>query len=238
MAYLFYKVLDFLSNASECAAMKKVVDLIISVTAMIRPHQKICVSGQPTWCNFSQTGNFCGPIILCVMTPIHPSRSGMYTLCMTVQNSTLEPQLLLCHYCYHDLWRLNLSSQLQPSACRLAPRAGVALSRHVRTKFNMCGHFVWAKHEPYRQPCITLFNFGLGYNTDLDISLAHPWSKVALQKATRDEGSAATKREDGKATKYGAEQLPGGGRPNYIYLVYEHFRHRGGKKGERKRKTS
>ena len=132
MAYLFYKVLEFLSNASQCTPTKKVVDLIISATAMIRPHQKNCVSSQPTGCNFSQTGNFCGPIIPCVVRPIHPSRSGMYTLCMTVQNSTLEPQLLLWRYCYHALWRLNLSSWLQASACPLAPRAGVALSGHVR----------------------------------------------------------------------------------------------------------
>ena len=40
MAYLFYKVLEFLSNANQCAPTKKVVDLIISPTAMIKPHQK------------------------------------------------------------------------------------------------------------------------------------------------------------------------------------------------------
>ena len=44
MAYLFYKVLEFFSHAGQCAPTKKVIDLIISATAMIRPHQK-CVWG-------------------------------------------------------------------------------------------------------------------------------------------------------------------------------------------------
>ena len=41
MVYLFYRVLEFLSHAGQHAPKKKVVDLIISATAMIRLHQKI-----------------------------------------------------------------------------------------------------------------------------------------------------------------------------------------------------
>ena len=41
MVYLFYKVLEFLSNASQCVPTK-VVDLIISAAAIIRQH-KNCV---------------------------------------------------------------------------------------------------------------------------------------------------------------------------------------------------
>ena len=87
MVYLFYKVLEFLSNASQCAPTKKVVDLIISATAIIRPHQKFCVSGRPTGCNFSQTGIFWSYNTLCCEA--YPSfTEGMYTLCMYMHDYT------------------------------------------------------------------------------------------------------------------------------------------------------
>ena len=74
---------------------------------------------------------------------------------------------------------------------------------------------------------IIMFDSDLGLNVELDIFLAHPWSKSVLAKAARNEGAAASKREDEKASKYAAEQFPGGGRPNCISLVDEHFGHWG-----------
>ena len=61
----------------------------------------------------------------------------------------------------------------------------------------------------------------------VDISLAHPWSTDSLKKAAKEEGAAAKKREREKSNKYLVEQLPGGGRPHCIALVYEHFGHWG-----------
>ena len=72
-----------------------------------------------------------------------------------------------------------------------------------------------------------MFDSDLGRNVELDTSFAHPWSKGVLAKAARNEGAAASKREDEKASKYAADQLPGGGRPNCIPLVHEHFSHWG-----------
>ena len=46
-------------------------------------------------------------------------------------------------------------------------------------------------------------------------------------KARKEEGAAASKREDEKMAKYAVEQLPGGGWSNCIPLVLEHFGHWG-----------
>ena len=71
-----------------------------------------------------------------------------------------------------------------------------------------------------------MFDSDLGQNTELDISLAHSWNRAVLMKACK-EGAAASKREAEKMAKYAAEQLPGGGRPNCIPLILEHFGHWG-----------
>ena len=86
------------------------------------------------------------------------------------------------------------------------------------------------KREPRSQyvcsdnrPDIIMFDSDLGQNTKLDTSLTHPWNKAVLMKTSKEEGAAASKREDEKMAKYAAKQLPGGGWPNCIPLVLEHF---------------
>ena len=48
-----------------------------------------------------------------------------------------------------------------------------------------------------------------GQGGRLEISLAHPWSKSVLAKAARNEGAAASKRENGKDFKICSSKLPG-----------------------------
>ena len=67
------------------------------------------------------------------------------------------------------------------------------------------------------RPDIVFFNFDTGYNIDLDISLAHPWSSDIFPT------SAADRRADRKKAKYNKQQLPGGSIVSAIPLVMEHF---------------
>ena len=44
------------------------------------------------------------------------------------------------------------------------------------------------------RPDITVFDFGSGSNTDLDVSLAHPRSSEVIFSSASTEGAAALKR--------------------------------------------
>ena len=73
------------------------------------------------------------------------------------------------------------------------------------------------------RPDITVFDFGSGSNTDLDISLAHPWSSEVLFSSASMDGAAASRREKTKNEKYSTERLPGEEVVKLAPLVLEHF---------------
>ena len=73
------------------------------------------------------------------------------------------------------------------------------------------------------RPDMTLFDSETGQNLDVDVSLAHPWSKDALNHAHREEGYAAKVREEKKLKKYSGEVLHGGLSSKCVPLVFEHF---------------
>ena len=75
------------------------------------------------------------------------------------------------------------------------------------------------------RPDITVFDFGSGSNTDLDVSLAHPWSSEVIFSSASTEGAAALRREQTKAEKYSMERLPGEEAMRLVPLVMEHFGH-------------
>ena len=77
------------------------------------------------------------------------------------------------------------------------------------------------------RPDITVFDFGSGSNTDLDVSLAHPWSSEVIFSSASTEGAAALRREQTKAEKYSMERLPGEEAVRLVPLVLEHFGHWG-----------
>ena len=109
----------------------------------------------------------------------------------------------------------------------------ICLSIHPSVRLSVCLQ-IHHKKEPRNRytetddrPDIVVFDTDNGKNIDLDISLAHPWSKDVIKLAAREQGFAAKRREDRKKTKYEQELLPGGSAPNMIPLVYEHFGHWG-----------
>ena len=59
------------------------------------------------------------------------------------------------------------------------------------------------------RPGITVFDFRSGPNTDLDVSLAHPWISEVILSSASTEGAAALQREQTKAEKYSMERLLG-----------------------------
>ena len=73
------------------------------------------------------------------------------------------------------------------------------------------------------RPDIVMFDLETGRNEELDISLAHPWSKDAVKKAAKENGCAATTREKRKRVKYNQERLPGESCPYFTPVVFEHF---------------
>ena len=81
--------------------------------------------------------------------------------------------------------------------------------------------------ETDERPDIVLFESETGVCIELDVILAHNWSKEKLNKAACEEGYAAKKREEKKCDKYNNERLPGGTSPTFTPLVLEHFRHIG-----------
>ena len=60
-------------------------------------------------------------------------------------------------------------------------------------------------------------------STELDVSMAHPWSKGFLNRASKEAGYAAERREMRKKSKYEALSVQDGTTPNLVPLVFEHF---------------
>ena len=60
-------------------------------------------------------------------------------------------------------------------------------------------------------------------STELNVSMAHPWSKDILNRASKEAGYAAKKREMRKKSKYEALSVQDGTIPNLFPLVFEHF---------------
>ena len=73
------------------------------------------------------------------------------------------------------------------------------------------------------RPDIIFFDSDTGYNIDLDISLAHPWSSDIFPTSAGVDRAAADRRADRKRPKYNKQQLPGGSIVSAIPLVMEHF---------------
>ena len=73
------------------------------------------------------------------------------------------------------------------------------------------------------RPDITVLDYQSGKSTDLDVSMALPWSIDILSKASLFDGAAALRREEIKAKKYLGEILPQGSSPSAVPLVFEHF---------------
>ena len=48
------------------------------------------------------------------------------------------------------------------------------------------------------RPDITMFDPNTGQNFDIDVSLAHPWSRDIIKRASKENGHAATTREENK----------------------------------------
>ena len=57
----------------------------------------------------------------------------------------------------------------------------------------------------------------------MDISLAHPWSKVGIKNCAKLSGFAGKTREEMKNDKYDSEILPGGNASKCRPVVFEHF---------------
>ena len=66
---------------------------------------------------------------------------------------------------------------------------------------------------------IVFFDSNTGYNIDLDISLAHPWSNDIFPTSAGVDGAAADRRADRKRANYNKQQLPGGSIVSAIPLV-------------------
>ena len=77
------------------------------------------------------------------------------------------------------------------------------------------------------RPDITVFDFSSGSNTDLDVSLAHPWSSEVILSSASTEGAAALQREQTKAEKYSMERLLGEEAVRLVPLVLEQNGHWG-----------
>ena len=60
-------------------------------------------------------------------------------------------------------------------------------------------------------------------STELDVSMAHPWSKDILNRASKEAGYAAERHEMRKKSKYEALSVQDGTTPNLVHLVIEHF---------------
>ena len=73
------------------------------------------------------------------------------------------------------------------------------------------------------RPDIVVINPQTGYDTDLDISLVHPWCTDLLALAASTAGITASRREERKEVKYNQELLPGGIKPSFVLLVLERF---------------
>ena len=73
------------------------------------------------------------------------------------------------------------------------------------------------------RPDITFYDVDSGTTKEIDVAMAHPWSKDTIKGASTTCGYAATKREARKEVKYRKESLPDGSKPFVTPLVFEHF---------------
>ena len=74
--------------------------------------------------------------------------------------------------------------------------------------------------ESENRPDILMYNES---STELDMSMAHPWSKDILIRASKEAGYAAERREMRKKSKYEALSVQDGTTPNLVPLVFEHL---------------
>ena len=74
--------------------------------------------------------------------------------------------------------------------------------------------------ESENRPDVLMYN---ETSTELDVSMAHPWSKDILNTASKEAGYAAERREMRKKSKYEPLSVQDGTTPNLVPLVFEHF---------------
>ena len=77
--------------------------------------------------------------------------------------------------------------------------------------------------DSFGRPDIVTFDSNNLSNTELDISLAHPFNKELVRSSASLSGHAASIREKEKKEKYHQRQYPGGIQPEVTPLVFEHF---------------
>ena len=70
---------------------------------------------------------------------------------------------------------------------------------------------------------ITMFDPNSGLNLYLDVSLACLWSQDIIKRASRENGHAATTKQEKKMKKCSEELVPGGYVSRRVPLVIEHF---------------
>ena len=73
-------------------------------------------------------------------------------------------------------------------------------------------------------PDNVIFDPTNGTNTELDISMAHPWSKRTLKRSAEEAGYATELQEIKKKANYNQELSQRGSSPSMILLVFKHFR--------------
>ena len=73
------------------------------------------------------------------------------------------------------------------------------------------------------RPDILICNTGNLSDQEMDISLAHPWSKEVIKNCAKVSAFAAKKREEMKNAKYDSEIFPGSNASKCIPEVFEHF---------------
>ncbi|XP_062518184.1 uncharacterized protein LOC134193365 [Corticium candelabrum] len=87
-------------------------------------------------------------------------------------------------------------------------------------------HKIGPKHRYLNnegRPDILICDTGILSDQEMDISLAHPWSKEVVKNCAKLSGFAAKKREEMKNAKYDNKILLGGSAPKCIPVVFEHF---------------
>ena len=73
------------------------------------------------------------------------------------------------------------------------------------------------------RPDIVVFDSASGMDLELDIALGHPWNDEIEGLSATTQRAAATKRQNLKIKMYDLELLPGGIRPTFVPIVFEHF---------------
>ena len=72
----------------------------------------------------------------------------------------------------------------------------------IRHKKEVQHRYCWNE----KRPDIVMYDSGAGSCSDLDITLAHPWSEEALKGSTIKDRFAASTREKRKCSKYEKEK--------------------------------